>query len=99
MNKHVMDVLNETGHATVTWDPSNEESTADARRQFDRLRAQGYSIFRMTAIGQEAVVEEADESQPIETFNPADGRYAAMRIDEFDPQAERLTARPQLRGG
>jgi hypothetical protein len=96
---NAMDVMDYTGHTTVTWDPNNEASTADARAQFNRLRASGHSIFRMAAIGATAVVEEADQSQPVDDFNPADGRLAAIRIDEFDPQAERLTAIPQRVGG
>jgi hypothetical protein len=99
MNRHVMEVMDYTGHSTVTWDPADEASVADARAQFNRLRAAGYSIFRMAAVGQTAVVEEADQSAPLETFDPADGRFASMRIDEFDPQARRTTAVPQRVGG
>jgi hypothetical protein len=99
MNMRVMEILDHTGHQTVTWDPNDEASVTDARRQFDRLRAQGYSMFRMAAIGQTAVVEEPDQSQELEEFNAADGRVAAVRIDEFDPQAERVTAIPQRVGG
>lgn len=99
MNKHVMEVMDHTGHQTVTWDPSDEASVADAREQFNRLRAAGYSIFRMAAVGRTAVVEAADQSRPLETFSPADGRMAAMRLDEFDPQARRTTAVPQRVGG
>ena len=99
MNKHVMEVMDHTGHMTVTWDPSDAAQVADARAQFNRLRAAGYSVFRMAAVVQAAVVEEADQSRPLETFEPADGRMAAMRMDEFDPRAERTTAIPQRVGG
>lgn len=97
--KHTMEVLDHTGHSTVTWDPENETSVADARAQFDRLRARGFSIFRMVPIGQTAVVEEPDLSTPVETFDPAAGRFASVRMDEFDPAAERATAIPQRVGG
>ena len=99
MNMRVMEYLDHTGHQTVTWDPNNADSVSDARAQFNRLRAQGYSMFRMAAIGQTAVVEEPDQSEELNEFNPADGRVAAMRIDEFDPEAERVTAIPQRVGG
>ena len=99
MNEHVMEFLNETGHQTVTWDPNDEASVAAARADFNRLKAAGYSMFPMAAIGQTSVVEEPDQSRPLEAFNPADGRMAAMRMDEFDPQARRVTAIPQRVGG
>jgi hypothetical protein len=92
-----MDVMDiELGHRTVTWDPNDADAVADARAQFNSLRAQGYSMFRMIALGQHAVTEEQGEE--IEEFEPEAGRVMA-RMDEFDPQAERVTAIPQRQGG
>jgi hypothetical protein len=94
---HEMDVMDrELGHRTVTWDPANADAVADARAQFDSLRAQGYSMFKMVAIGQHAVAEE--QGDEIETFDSADGRMMA-RMDTFDETAERVTAIPQRQGG
>jgi hypothetical protein len=72
MNAHVMNIMDHTGHTTVTWDPENENSVRDARREFDRLRASGHSAFRMTAVGADVVVEEKGER--IETFDPEAGK-------------------------
>lgn len=94
---HEMDVMDIVlGHRTVSWDPNDQETVDDARRQFESLRAQGYSMFRMIALGQHAVTEEQGEE--IEDFDPQAGRVMA-RMDEFDPEAERVTAIPQRVGG
>lgn len=72
MNIHVMNVIDATGHTTVTWDPDNAESVRDARREFDGLTGRDYSAFRMTAVGEAAVVEEKGER--ITEFDPAAGK-------------------------
>lgn len=96
IRRHSMEVLDYTGHRTVTWDPNDEAAVADARAQFNALRTQGFSIFRMQAVGQHAVTEELTDE--VEDFDPDMGRMAA-RIDEFDPDAVRTTAIPQRVGG
>jgi hypothetical protein len=83
MNMHVMNVLDSTGHTTVTWDPTNANSVRDARREFQDLVRRGYSAFRMNVIAENGVVvEEKGE-----------------RIDTFDPQAGKVMMVPHLRGG
>lgn len=41
----VLEVLDASGHLTLTWDPNNEAETAKARVEVERLRAAGYSFF------------------------------------------------------
>lgn len=72
MNMHVMDIMDRTGHTTVTWDPNDPQSVADAQREFDRLRRDGYSAFRMEAAGESVVVENKGER--IDRFDPAAGK-------------------------
>jgi hypothetical protein len=72
MNMHVMDVMDHTGHTTVTWDPQDETSVADARREFRRLLAAGHQAFRMEATGDGVVVENKGER--ITEFDPEAGR-------------------------
>lgn len=96
VRRHSMEILDYSGHRTITWDPADEAAIADARAQFEALRAQGFSIFRMVAVGQHAVTEELGGE--VDDFDPAMGRMAA-RMDEFDPTAERSTAIPQRVGG
>lgn len=83
MNKHVMDVMDVTGHTTVTWDPADPASVADARREFQRLRGLGYQGFRMDLVTENgAVTEEKGE-----------------RLNAFDETAGKVMMVPQLRGG
>jgi len=78
-----MQVMDSSGHTTVTWDPNSASSVRDAKRQFDDLRRQNYQALRMNSIHENgAVVEEKGE-----------------RIDSFDPAAGKVMMVPQLRGG
>lgn len=90
----IMDLVH--GHRTVTWDPNDPAAVSDAEAQFNSLRAQGYSIFRMIALGQTAVTEEIGDK--VEEFDPAAGRVMA-RMDQFDPNVRAATAVPQRQGG
>lgn len=69
---HVLDVMDSSGHTSVTWDPANPESVADARREFERLVRDGYQAYRMASVGEHAVVETTDER--ITEFDPEAGR-------------------------
>lgn len=83
MNQHVMNVMDSSGHTTVTWDPTDRDSVRTARAEFDRLRRAGYQAFRMDLVTETgAVVEEKGE-----------------RIDHFDETAGKVMMVPQLRGG
>jgi hypothetical protein len=83
MNQHVMNVMDSSGHTTVTWNPENADSVRDAKREFDALRRQGYQAFRMNVVSENGVVvEEKGE-----------------RIDRFDETAGKVMMVPQLRGG
>lgn len=83
MNQHVMNIMDHTGHSTVTWDPNDPQSVADARREFERLRRDGYSAFRMEATGDSVVVEHQSNE----------------RMDTFDPAAGKVLMIPQRVGG
>lgn len=76
MNMHVMNVLDATGHTTVTWDPTDADSVRDAEREFQGLRGRGYSAFRMVTVGDSAVVEEPGER--IDTFDPQAGKIVMI---------------------
>jgi hypothetical protein len=43
--------LHATGDIKTIWDPENEQEVEIARKQFDRLTKDGFSIFRVNAIG------------------------------------------------
>lgn len=75
MNQHVrntMEIMDSSGHTTVTWDPTDETGVADARREFNRLLRDGYQAFRMEAQGDHVVVENKGER--VSQFDPEAGR-------------------------
>lgn len=80
---HIMQVMDPSGHKTVTWDPDNAASVAEARREFNRLKREGYQAYRMNVVHEDGVVVEED----------------GERITEFDPQAGKLLMSPHMRGG
>lgn len=79
-----MEVMDRTGHTTVTWDPENADSVRDAETQFRELVRQGYTPFRMNLVSENGVVVE---------------EKSATRMDTFDPRAGKVMMVPQLRGG
>jgi hypothetical protein len=42
-----MAALDLTGDTKTMWDPNSADEVAEAKAQFDRLRAKGYSAFRV----------------------------------------------------
>lgn len=40
-----LEILDNSGHLTLTWDPTNKEQVQKAREEVERLRAAGYSFF------------------------------------------------------
>lgn len=83
MNMHVMNVMDHTGHTTVTWDPTNADSVRDARREFDGLIRRGFSAFRMEVVAENGVVVEEK----------------GARIDTFDLEAGKVMMIPHRVGG
>ena len=81
--KGVMEVMDPTGHTTVTWNPDDQTSVADAQREFDRLRRNGYSAFRLDVTHENGCVTE----------------QKGELINRFDPQAGKVMMVPQLEGG
>jgi hypothetical protein len=67
MTKHVMNILDQTGHTTIGWDPDDESEVAIAKAAFDSARTRGYHAFH--------VIEDEEGGKPkrgarMETFNP-----------------------------
>jgi hypothetical protein len=46
--KHVMNILDQTGHTTIGWDSDNKEETAIAKEAFDAAIKKGYHAFHVT---------------------------------------------------
>lgn len=47
MTKHMMDILDHTGHTSIGWDPENEEEIEIARAAFISAADRGYHAFRV----------------------------------------------------
>lgn len=45
MARDTLEVLNGSGHLSLSWDPENEREVAEARAEVERLKAAGYSFF------------------------------------------------------
>lgn len=80
---HLMQIMDPTGHTTVTWRPNDAASIADAKKEFDRLRKEGYQAFEMNVVKENGVVVEEK----------------GKRVTTFDPAAGKVMMVPQLVGG
>jgi len=57
-----MQVMDRTGHLTVTWNADNEAEVKAARETFDALREKGHRAFRARRFGKPG--ERLDEFDP-----------------------------------
>src|SRR5258708_3431645 len=80
---HSMEIMDITGHRTVTWNPEDQASVAEARREFQKLLREGYQAFRMNVLHEDGVVVEED----------------GERVTEFDPALGKVLMTPHMRGG
>lgn len=61
-----MNIMDQTGHTTTTWDPQKPDEVDAARAQFDTLTRKGYQAFR---------VEGADNrGERLREFDPKAGK-------------------------
>lgn len=78
-----MEILDPTGHTTVTWNPEDKSSIKDAEKKFDDMIKQGYTAFAMELVSTNGVTVEKK----------------GQRIKKFDPEAGKIMMIPQLVGG
>ncbi len=64
-----MQVMDPSGHLSLTWDPGDAPSVARARAEFDRLKAEGWAFFTT-----------AETPTPVPVFNTR-GRPPAWRSE------------------
>ena len=57
-----MQFLNETGHSTLEWAPTDQASVAIAEAEFDKLLHEGYVAFQRE--------HKAKEARRVDTFDP-----------------------------
>ena len=61
--KRIMQVLDQTGHTSVTWDAANQDEVAAARETFNTMTGKGYTAFRVDRRG--------NQSTQIREFDPS----------------------------
>lgn len=92
---HVVEVLDRSGHLTLTWDPDIPESVERAQEDFAKLQAAGYEFFRVL-----------NPDQPTTGFSSAEGALIVKRVTAGevapvvrnpDPSARRRGRQPKPR--
>lgn len=78
-----MQIMDRTGHTTVTWNPDDAGSIKDAAKKFKEMIDQGYTAFAMDLVSTNGVTVE----------------QKGKRITSFDPAAGKIMMIPQLVGG
>jgi hypothetical protein len=61
-----MQIMDRSGHTSVTWDPETPAEVRAARETFNSLRSEGYNAFR--------VEEDNERGERITTFDPKAGK-------------------------
>lgn len=88
---HVMDG---SGHLTLSWDPGDPATVANAQAEFDRLKAAGYAFFA-TPTSPHPV--ESLTAAALETAGTLDVR--PEQIKAFNPRASKTVAVRPMVGG
>lgn len=57
-----MEILDSTGHTRTTWDSSNQDEVAMAKKTHDELKKKGYRAFR--------VKKDGGEGEAMSLFDP-----------------------------
>jgi hypothetical protein len=61
-----MQIMDQTGHSEVTWDPTKPVEVQVAKESFDSLTKKGYSAFRVN--------EDGGRSERMREFDPKAGK-------------------------
>lgn len=84
---HSLEVLNSSGHLTITWDPHKAEEVGEARAMVEKLREEGYTFF---------VVAGSTGKDEVEQGN---GMILVRRIEDptedLPPEPGEATASPR----
>lgn len=61
-----MQIMDRSGHSSITWDPARPIEVSVARDTFDKLVKEGYSAFRVDA--------DNEQGERITRFDPQAGK-------------------------
>jgi hypothetical protein len=106
----VVEVLDRSGHLSLTWDPAIPESVERARGDFEVLQQAGYQFFRVLNQDEPTgfaphegalVVKRVDASDVAPVAAPAQPTRAVRRgrKPKAEPGQERTVAMRPMRGG
>lgn len=84
-----MEVLDASGHLTLTWDPHNPDETKKAREEFERLKAAGFAFF----------TEEGSDKPRLRIGKSGRLEGKLVNVREFNTEAPRTVAVRPMRGG
>lgn len=93
-----MEVMDPSGHITLTWSADDPESVENARAEFDRLQACGYAFFT-TADEDAQPVKKLTKKLRTELRSLDVRPGEPVQTREFTPRARRTVAVPPMRGG
>lgn len=82
-----MDVMDASGHLSLSWDPADADSVAKAKAEFQTLKAAGFAFF--STAGKSA----------LRLGKTGELRGELVQTKEFEPEAERTVAVRPMRGG
>lgn len=98
MPECMLEVMDPTGHLTLSWNPDDPESVAKAGAEFERLKEAGYAFFSTTdenAAGVKRLTKKVlTESRSLDV-RPAE----PTQTKTFNARARRTVAVPPMRGG
>jgi hypothetical protein len=93
-----MEILDPSGHLSLTWDAANPESVAKAGAEFARLKEAGYTFFS-TPDATESVKKLTKKVLLEHTALDVRAEEMPEQTREFKPHARRTVAVPRMRGG
>jgi hypothetical protein len=92
--ENIIDVLDPSGHVSLTWHQDDEESVKAARKEFNRLKKMGFAFF-ITGKPTETATQVKTFDDALEALNvvaPTEGKKDKKK-------ARRGVAIPRMRGG
>lgn len=95
---NTLEVLNGSGHISLTWDHTNQAEVEATRAEVERLRQAGYSFFLVTGEPADAVRAGAGELIVKRIDDPLRVHEEAAGADVAGEPPERPVAAPKRRG-
>jgi hypothetical protein len=86
---NTLEILDPSGHLTLSWNPNDPAEVEKARAEFARLKGCGFAFF----------ASEQDEKPKLRIGRSGRLEGRLVQVKEFDTEAERTVAVRPMRGG